>query len=203
MAIIHKALHTTTHHTDQQVQPPVSIDISEHGAPIIALIPLESGLLGDVGKAPAPEVLVKSIAPVEAAKKNVRPAIVVEVPHGHAGAIVKHSVGCNGPLIEAIGKGDAGLFRREQSEPGFSSFGHLQLRPSAAISGSPLPFFGRTKPGRENHCHENAQHCKSHIHFPTSRRLEPRCSLRGEINPGTLSWSSIVAQSSVRSVGSC
>ena len=70
---------------------------------------------------------------VQTAQKNVRQAVVVKIPQGHAAPIAQHPVGGEGALIQRVDEGDPGLFRREQRETGPALRRHLQFRPPESL----------------------------------------------------------------------
>src|SRR5207244_10664212 len=84
---------------------------------------------GHIFKSPPAKIPVERVPPGEAAKKNVRPAVSIEVTDSDTAPVFQNAVGGAGPFVQNIGEIDSGLPRRQLCKSGFPLFGDGQLSP--------------------------------------------------------------------------
>src|SRR5439155_5162946 len=92
LAIIEKAEHAVADHADEQIEPSIAIQISEHRCAIVTSRKVEPGFGCDIRKPPIAKVFEKAILIIEAAEKQIDAAVVIVVARGHAGSIIQHAV---------------------------------------------------------------------------------------------------------------
>src|SRR4029434_597900 len=88
----------------QQVQPSVAVHICKDGASIVATVPLQSGLFGDIRKPPASEIPEQVVPSIQAGEEKVRPAVVVEIACGHSGPVQENPIGGGSLLGDRVRK---------------------------------------------------------------------------------------------------
>src|SRR5258708_35744883 len=98
---------------DQQVQITVAVDIREDRPATNVVCGINPCLCCYFFKAPVPEVAVKSIATLQAAKEDVWAPVAIEITNRYTTPVLQHPVGGSGPFVQNIGEIDACLFGRQ------------------------------------------------------------------------------------------
>ena len=103
---------------DDQVEVAVTIEINQRAAGRRNIGAGHAGGLGFIGEPPVAQVAIQTASPIEAAKKQIAPAVAIHVTRRHAGAVEENLIGEMALLREDVGKSDSALRRRQASETG-------------------------------------------------------------------------------------
>jgi hypothetical protein len=118
LAVIEEESGPTAQGIDQEVEVAVAIDIGKGGAGGGLVGEGDAGGIGDVLEAPIAEVTVEGIGSMKAAEVHIRPAVVIDIAEGHAGAEFEDAIGGDGGAGDEIGEADAGVLRGDEGESG-------------------------------------------------------------------------------------
>jgi hypothetical protein len=84
VAVVQKAEHATAEPGHEQIQKTIAIDVGEDRPAVVAFTRSKAGLFGDIFESPITQILVERVLSVQAAKVNIRQAVVIIIPRGQA-----------------------------------------------------------------------------------------------------------------------
>ena len=135
---------------DQQIEVPVTIDVHQDGARAGLVATGCSSGFGLSLESPATPVEVQFVGAIQPCEVEVAPAVSVDIPEGHAGAVFQDAVVGHRGLANRVGHGHAGGIRGHSGESRTMTGGSRQSADAASDHFTPNRCWS-TRIGQNSH----------------------------------------------------